>query len=321
MGNGYEPVNACLQKEARTVLDYLESIRGKQVVLGQHTQTRKQEELEYIQEVTGRLPALCGFELLAYSPNIDYENSDEECLTEVEGAKGTLKQAWEWAKRKGLITFTWHWFSPLYGAGKTFYSRFTPFDPLKVLQAGSEEHTAFMSDMDYMAGLLKPFCDAHIPILWRPFHECDGVFFWWGRQGGAVAQQLYRMMYERYTKHFHLDNLIWVFNSAAPDIYPGDDVVDVISRDLYPSAHKHMSCTKELAELKSMTKQSKLCAIGEIGTMPDVRSMIKEGLDWTYYMTWSNEYGKTEQYTSKDFLRQVYEAPEAVTLDKLPQLY
>lgn len=67
--------------------------------------------------------------------------------------------------------------------------------------------------MDHMAELLKPFCEKSIPILWRPFHESEGDWFWWGAKGPEVAKQLYRMMYERYTVYHGLNNLIWVWNS------------------------------------------------------------------------------------------------------------
>ena len=103
--------------EVKAVLEYLNSIEGKAIITGQHTQSRPMEEVEHIRAVTGKLPALCGFELLAYSPNINREDADEACLKEVDDAAGTLKQAYEWAEKKGLITLTWHWFSPLGGYG------------------------------------------------------------------------------------------------------------------------------------------------------------------------------------------------------------
>ena len=113
--NNYLSCNPNASEEAKKLLNYLSGLRGNGIVLGQHTQTMKQEELTFIYEVTGKQPGLCGFELLAYSPNINYKESDQECLTEVEENKNTLEKAWEWADKKGLITFTWHWFSPLYG--------------------------------------------------------------------------------------------------------------------------------------------------------------------------------------------------------------
>ena len=103
-------VNPNAQPEVQRVLDYLEENRGNRLILGQHTQTMEQPELEHIRLITGKLPALCGFELLGYSPNIRPEDSGEECMTEVVNARGTLRKAWEWARLGGLITFTWHWF-------------------------------------------------------------------------------------------------------------------------------------------------------------------------------------------------------------------
>ena len=77
------PVNKNASKEARELLSYLESVAGKQLISGQHTQTVPMEEIEYIKEVTGKEPKLRGFELLAYSPNINYDDASEPCLTEV----------------------------------------------------------------------------------------------------------------------------------------------------------------------------------------------------------------------------------------------
>lgn len=314
-------VNTDAQQEVENVLKYFKSIAGKKIILGQHTQTMEQDELRYIKEVTGKIPALCGFELLGYSPNINYKESGEECLKEVREAKGTLLKAWEWAQKKGLITFTWHWFSPLGGSDKAFYAEHTQFDGRRAAEEGTEEHKALIADMDYMAGLLRPFCDAHIPILWRPFHECDGNWFWWGRSGPEAVKKLYRIMYERFTYRYHLDNLIWVFNALSADCYPGDDVVDIISCDLYPEAHTHLDCEEYLKSLKKYTPASKLYALGEVGPIPDVAAIAKKGLEWLYYMTWSNDFGKTELYTTKDELRRAYDCPAAITLSQLPKLY
>ena len=78
-----ETVNANATVEARELLNMLSETAGKAVITGQHTQTNPMEEIEYIKSVTGREPKLRGFELLAYSPNINYEDADEACLTEV----------------------------------------------------------------------------------------------------------------------------------------------------------------------------------------------------------------------------------------------
>lgn len=314
-------VNSNAQAEVNRVLDYLSENRGKKIILGQHTQTMEQKELVYIENVTGALPALCGFELLGYSPNIRYENSDEECLKEVREAQNTLEKAWEWAEKGGLITFTWHWFSPLGGHDKSFYTQNTDFNAARAVTEGTPEYYALLSDMDYMAGLLKPFSDAHIPILWRPFHECDGTWFWWGGYGRDTVRKLYRLMYDRYTKHFGLNNLIWVFNSALKECYPGDDIVDIITRDMYPPAHKHTACEEELSGIMNISSADKLYAIGEIGTLPDVKAICENNIPWSWYMTWSNEFACTENYTTKEELKRIYSYENSVTLRRLPNLY
>src|SRR5690625_6076485 len=90
----YKSCNPNAIKEVNDVLKYLNEISGDGIITGQHTKTKAQEELTYIHQVTGKLPALCGFELLAYSPNINYENSDDACLKEVNENKNTLEEAW-----------------------------------------------------------------------------------------------------------------------------------------------------------------------------------------------------------------------------------
>lgn len=314
-------VNPNAQPEVQRVLDYLEENRGNRLILGQHTQTMEQTELEHIRRITGKLPALCGFELLGYSPNIRPEDSGEECMTEVVNARGTLRKAWEWARLDGLITFTWHWFSPLGGRDKSFYSENTDFSASRAAQSGTPENAAFLNDLDYMAGLLRSFSDEHIPILWRPFHEAEGNWFWWGREGAEPCKKLYRLMFERFTERHRLDNLIWVQNSPKVENYPGDDVVDIISRDLYPPAHEHTYLAREYAEISGSISTEKLAAVAEIGTIPDVPALIEHRVPWSWFMTWSGSFTTSENFTSYDELRRAYSCENAVTLDKLPKLY
>jgi mannan endo-1,4-beta-mannosidase len=316
------PCNPNASKEVRDVLNYLRDISGKCIITGQHTQTTVQKELKFIEKVTGKLPALCGFELLGYSPNINYENSSEECLKEVYENQNTLDNAWDWVlNKKGLITFTWHWFSPFGSWDKGFYAKNTTFDASKAIIEGTDEYQAFISDMDYMAELLKDFQDKHIPILWRPFHEAEGDWFWWGNKGPEVAKQLYRIMYDRYTNHHQLNNLIWVWNSPLAEGYVGDDVVDVISRDLYPPRHSHTDLIDKYDELVKITPTNKLVALGEIGVIPSIPQLSKTHVPWVWYMTWSNEFGSTGEWTSEEELHRAYNHDYAITLDKLPKLY
>ncbi|MBE5778255.1 MAG: beta-mannosidase [Clostridiales bacterium] len=311
------PVNPDLQPEARRLLQYLADIEGKAILTGQHTQTRSQEELALILRETGKQPAVCGFELLAYSPNIRLEDASEACITEVMNNRDTIRLAMDWGKNGGIVTFTWHWFSPLGGRDKSFYTENTDFDPELALLSGTPENTAFLHDLDHMAALLQPFCDAHIPVLWRPFHESEGGWFWWGRKGVGVARELYRFMFRHYTKHHHLNNLIWVWNNPRPEGYVGDEYCDIISRDQYPPAHAHGAFRDRYDELRTITAANKGAAIAETGVIPDADALIKENAPWLWYMTWSGAFALTEEHNSFDALRRLYHHEYAITLDKL----
>lgn len=314
-----KPCNPNAQPEAVRLLAYLSSIEGKAILTGQHTLTRPQEELALIERETGKLPAVCGFELLAYSPNIHLEGASEPCVTEVLNNQGTLEQAWAWARRGGVLTFTWHWFSPLGGHDKSFFTDNTDFDARAALQEGTPEHEAFVHDLDHMAALLQPFCDAHVPILWRPFHESEGKWFWWGAQGMEVARDLFRFMFRRYTQHHHLDNLIWVWNNPRPEGYVGDEYCDIISRDQYPPAHAHGAFRDRYDELRLVTQADKGAAIAETGVIPDGDALAADHTPWLWYMTWSGGFVLTEEHNSFDALRRLYHHEYAVTLDKLPK--
>ena len=272
------------------------------------------EEISYIKEVTGKTPKLRGFELLAYSPNINEKDAGEACLTEVYENRNTLKTAMKWAKESdGILTFSFHWFSPLGGRDKSFYAEHTDFDPEKVLEEGSPERKAFYHDMAVIAGYLKEFCDAGIPILWRPFHESDGTWFWWGSKGPEVARELYLLMYDYYVNDWHLDNLLWVWNCRLPEGYPGDAYVDVVSVDIYLPEYKPTDYADAYGKLIKATSSDKVAALAEVGYMPDVDCLAQSHTPWAYYMTWSKEFCIGEQYNSKENLRRMYDSDYAVT--------
>ena len=148
-----KPVNENATKEANELLAYLYETAGKKIITGQHTQTNPMEEIAYIHEKTGAYPKLQGFELLSYSPNINYADASEACLTEVKENQGTMDTAIKWAKETdGIVSICFHWFSPVGGRDKSFYSEHTEFDPEQVLVEGTKEQEAFYQDLDVIAG-------------------------------------------------------------------------------------------------------------------------------------------------------------------------
>ncbi len=308
-------VNSNALKSAQKLLNYLSDTAGKAIITGQHTQTVPMEEIDYIKEVTGKEPLLRGFELLAYSPNINYDDASEECLTEVYENRNTVETAIDWANEtNGIVTLSFHWFSPIGGRNKSFYAVNTDFDPERILLENTPERKAFYRDMNVIADELRKFQNNDIPVLWRPFHEAYGDWFWWGSKGPVVASKLYRMMYEYYTNELNLNNLLWVWNCPIKEAYPGDEYVDVISVDIYLEEYEKTDYKKQFEEMIEATSKEKVAALAEIGYLPDVKMLEQSRVPWAYYMLWSKEFVIGEEYNSKDNLRAIYESAYSITM-------
>lgn len=308
------PVNPNATKEAHALLRYLQETAGKKLITGQHTQTNPMEEIEYIWQKTGKKPKLRGFEMLSYSPNINYDDASEACLTEIYENRNTMDTALQWAKETdGIVTLSFHWFSPVGGRDKSFYAEHTDFDAARILEENTPERNAFYHDMDCIATELKRFQEAGIPVLWRPFHESDGEWFWWGAKGAEVARELYKLMFTHYTEVHHLDNLLWVWNCRLAEGYPGDEYVDVVSVDIYLPEYQKTDYQREYEELINNTSRNKVAALAEIGYLPDIHLLEKSRIPWAYFMTWSKEFCIGEQYNRTEDLAAMYHSNYAIT--------
>lgn len=310
-------VNPNATEKAKKLLNYLSETAGKSIITGQHTQTNPMEEIDYIRSKTGKEPLLRGFEMLAYSPNINYQDASEECLTEVYENRNTMETALNWAKEsQGIVTLSFHWFSSIGGHDKSFYAKNTDFDATKILIDGTPERTAFYHDMDVIATELQKFYDADIPVLWRPFHESDGDWFWWGAKGPKVAKELYKLMFDYYTKKYHFDNLLWVWNCRLAEGYPGDEYVDVISVDIYLEKYAKTDYHEDYNKLIKSTTRNKVTALAEVGYIPDIEMLEQSHTPWAYYMTWSKEFCIGEQYNTTENLRKMYDSNYSVSIEK-----
>lgn len=299
------PCNSSLIIPARKLLNYLASINHKGIITGQHTQTVDQEELTHIKNITGHYPKLVGYELLACSLNIN-PNSDKECLDEVEANKGTMQVAM-YDKTDSILTFTWHMFSPLYGCGKSFYQENTEFDIRKILDKNeeTEEYKAFIKELNHIAGVLRHFYEMKKPILFRPFHEADGSWFWWGSKGVEYAAELYKLTYNYLVNEKGLNNLIWVWNSIGA--YPGDEYVDIISVDIYNAKDDNDDIyIDKYNELLEKVSKYKLVALAECDKIPSLELLKENHYPYVYYMTWSKEFCLTEKYNSNYKLKAFY---------------
>ena len=318
-------VNPNATNEAKSLISYLADVYGKQILSGQqelcgsHNYEGSEAEFTYIKEKTGKMPAVRGFDFMNFRGNGLLW--DDLCAERVI----------DWYKVKGGIpTVCWHWFSPGNigkSADNSFYTDSTTFSISKALTSGTEENTALLNDIEFMAGKLKQLQDAGVPVLFRPLHEAEGGWFWWGAEGPENCVKLYRLLYDKFTNEYGLNNLIWVWTSytyeTSPSWYPGADVVDIVGYDKYNAKDglpNGSAISSTFYNLVQLTGGKKLVAMSENDTIPQVSNLTNEMAGWLYFCPWYGWWLTGEQNNPVAWLTEMYQSEYCITLDELPDL-
>jgi len=279
---------------------------------------QEMKNLAWLDKNVGKKPAVIGFDLMDYSPSrVKY------------GSKSTeTDKAIDWYNQGGIVTFSWHWNAPkdlINEPGKEwwrgFYTEATTFDIAYAMDnEDSKDYRLLMDDIDAIAIQLKKLQKANVPVLFRPLHEAEGGWFWWGAKGPEPAKKLYALVYDRLTNLHNLNNLIWVWNSVSPDWYPGDDIVDIVSYDSYPQDGDYGAVINQYESLVSLVKDKKIVALSENGAIPDPDNLTIYHADWSWFCTWDGEFLTDGKKNSLEHLKKVYHHERVLTLDELPNL-
>ncbi|MFR9721831.1 glycosyl hydrolase [Streptomyces sp. MS19] len=306
-----EPVDPDATPEARALLRYLTDGYGDHILSGQQDMAG----VRWIEENIGRTPAVAGLDMMDYSPSrVERGTTSQE-----------VENALAWDERGGITTFVWHWNAP---AGlidepgrewwRGFYTDATTFDLAAALaDPDSAEYALLLRDIDAVAVQLGRLQDAGVPVLWRPLHEAEGGWFWWGAKGPGPAKELFRLLYDRLTNVHGLHNLIWVWNSVDPAWYPGDDVVDIVSADSYPPAGDHGPVSATYEKLVELAGDRKIAALTEVGSLPDPDLLEAYEADWSWFVTWSGDFLTDGVSNPREHLEHVYGHERVITLDEL----
>ena len=176
---------------------------------------------------------------------------------------------------------------------KGFNADATTFDVAAALRdPTSPQYALLLRDIDAIAVPLRRLADANVPVLWRPLHEAEGGWFWWGAHGPGPSVALWRLLHDRLTNYHGLHNLIWVYSATIlgdPRWYPGDDVVDVVGVDAYPSDNR--DALSQMWLHWSAVAAGKPLAVTEFGGVPDVGRMFRLGCPWLYFVSWTEPEG------------------------------
>ena len=309
-----------------------------------YTYNNYNNDVNLIHDLTGKYPAIQGFDFGSYCP----------CYAWDDGVAGRMI---EWTNEKGgICTASWHINVPTrladYTLGepldfsKTTYSEKTDFVTANCLKEGTTEYEYFKLCVDNLAKELLKLQEANVPLIFRPFHEAEGnggkdgqgAWFWWAKEGAEVYKQLWAYLQDTLTNDYGLHNLIWeqnlyTWSDDSALWYSGDDRVDIVAYDKYNTVYnRHDGKTSGpnldaesgiFYKLVGYVDGKKMVAMAENSTVPSLTNLQVEHADWLYFCPWYNTdqdpFVIGEAYQDLDELKKVYLSDFCITLDELPE--
>lgn len=239
-------------------------------------------------------------------------------------------------KDGGLVTISWHAKSPWDPSRND--SVFDPNEPNNHLSPKKEmptdaslndlldgwngrswlpvrqEAKNWKEELDYIADALKELSQNGVIVLWRPFHEMNGYWFWWGGQNKDEFIELWRHMYEYFVNTKKLDNLVWVYSpnsdfliKPAGNYYPGDDYVDIVGLDKYDGI--------VLNGYSDLLNYGKPIGLTEFGPCDSGFEQYSCGYDYSNLLSFFNE----GAYSELAFF-QIWNEPWSLTRNSNPNL-
>ncbi len=286
---------------AKNVYAYIREIWGTSCLTGQMESIwmgSPDYEMDYIEKHTGELPVIRG---------LDFMNNDFQ---------GVVNRSIAWWDKGGIPHICWHT-GPDFASGYN-ESQGKNLDWDKALTPGTAEYDRLLKAMDRAVPYLQQLEDENVPVIWRPFHELDGGWFWWSKGGADNFVRLWQLMYDRYTSYWGLDTLIWLlgYSHNGGDLaawYPGDDYVDLIGGDSYdPGANGELYRDVEKVAAPGMP-----ILFHECGDIPTEAEMDEANTPWAMFMVWHTNW-LTDIPDPANTLGEIYQSEHFITLDELP---
>ena len=215
-------------------------------------------------------------------------------------------------RQGGLVELSVHMNNPVTGG---LFSDRTAIDPAKMITPGTRQNDQLHQELDRIAAQLQVLKEAGVVVLFRPFHEMNGGWFWWGDWKASQFQALWRDTFDYLTRTKGLDNLLWVYSPNEgsgnyTSYYPGPKYVDIVGLDIYSDLEPGCRAPSDWAEMNSLGKPS---AITDFGAFGPTESDSKQNYDWThflecikssypqatYFLAWSNGWALSNPGKSK----------------------
>lgn len=289
-------------------------------------------------DITGDYPGIFGWDLGHLEADLE-ANLDS---VNFKSLRSNIVKAYELG---AVNTVSWHPFNPVTG-GNTWDKTQT----VKYILPGGEFHEKYNSWLTKIGSYLKSIKTKDgisVPIVWRPYHEHNGGWFWWGNDSTSVDEYVslwkYTVTFMRDSLGIH--NLLWayspnLFGSKEEYLakYPGDDYVDILGCDVYDLPEYNINykevAPKCIAILKEIGKEkNKVYAFTETGYngIPDEKwwtqsllpAIDSSGCAWM--LVWRNSYQGhyyapyPGQKSEKDFI-EFYNLPQTLFAKDVKEL-
>jgi mannan endo-1,4-beta-mannosidase len=306
------PANKNASPEAKKLLAYLYSLNGNQTLTGQHNYPPNFDQwMDTVKSMTGKYPAVWGIDFILHG-NQDF-------------GPEIVQEAIKKYRDGFIVTMMWHAGRPMddppFGWKESIQAELDDAQWKELTTPGSPLNKRWEAQVDKIASYLKQLQEANVPVLWRPYHEMNGVWFWWGNKKGPDGyQKLWKMMFDRFVNVHKLNNLLWVWNANAPrdlpfdqaysyaDFYPGPEYVDVLATDVYHFDYEQ----KDYNELLDLAK-GKLIALGECGGLPNAQ-ILQVQPKFTWFMVWGS-FIKHDNPPGR--VKEIYNLPQVITHDEV----
>jgi mannan endo-1,4-beta-mannosidase len=312
MAQRYNPVNSNASPGVKKVLNLLYDIKGKYLLSGQQNYNSDLNSFsDSAKAITGKYPAIWGSDFILWG--------DKDLGPQI------VNEAIKKAHEGYLITLMWHEGRPTddppYDWKKSIQGKLTDAEWTELTTPGTKLNKKWLDQIDVIAVYLKQLKYAGVTVLWRPYHEMNGVWFWWGNKKGENGiAKLWKMMYDRFTNYHHLNNLVWVWGANSlrdipfdeaydyKDYYPGDNYVDVLGADVYHFDYEQ----KDYNELLKLANGRPI-ALTETGELPKPEILSVQP-QWTWFMVWTS-WLLTDN--TRDRVREVYKLPHTLSHDQV----
>lgn len=301
-----------------------------------------------VKSVTGSHPAVIGVDLMGLSGQ-----SEEQIQWNFNALRDNIVATYN---RGGITTVAWHFNNPTSPGG--FYWNDSVSKPaIQLMLPGASHHEEYKTILQRVARLalaVKGNDGSLAPLIFRPYHEMDGNWFWWGAAHCSPDQfkQIWRFTVAYLRDSLNVHNFIYafspdcLFNSEEEFLqrYPGHEWVDMVGMDNYADMGRDGSYNLEAALRKLQIvsdfakKNNKLAAFTETGleSIPNtrwwtdvlLRLMKTDGLQLSYVLVWRNDQHSPTHYYAPfpghrsvpDFMR-FYKDPFTLFEKDLPPMY